>query len=130
MGELRRSRCPYCDVVADRYVYGMPDGPPGPGERIGGCIVTPGRDPEYACPECDAEWRLAGRVRVIVSTGRQERASRPPRCLFEEDVDSIYSSVLAEPLPSSEEGLEEHFDHLAKGYGLSRSQIQMLWMVP
>ena len=49
--------CPACGQAGDRILYGLVAGPPGPNERLGGCLV--GADnPDYACPNCQTTWQV------------------------------------------------------------------------
>ena len=49
--------CPACGQAADKIVYGLVAGPPGPNERLGGCLIAPD-NPDYACPNCRTTWQV------------------------------------------------------------------------
>ena len=49
--------CPACGQAGDRIVYGLVAGPPGPNERLGGCLIAPD-NPDYACPNCRTTWQV------------------------------------------------------------------------
>lgn len=49
--------CERCGARGNRIMYGLPAGPPGPHDVIGGCIVD-AANPDYTCRSCGAAWRI------------------------------------------------------------------------
>lgn len=63
--------CAHCGARGDRIMWGMPAGPPGPHDIVGGCVVSAG-DPQYACRSCGAEWRVSAGGELLLSVSREE----------------------------------------------------------
>lgn len=55
--------CPVCGQQGDEILYGLPAGPPEPGQGLGGCLVDVD-NPDYACPSCETTWQVRP-VRVL-----------------------------------------------------------------
>ena len=99
---------------------------------MGGCVVRPGRDPEFCCTRCDAEWRFTDDgVLVIVNPGVNSRGDEPEGSLLDSDLEATsaaHREELQQLDSGSQEGTYEYFARLGAEYGLTPEQSQMLRM--
>lgn len=72
-----RPLCPKCSAMQTyEVIWGMPAGPPGPGTRLAGCVITDPFITEYLCGACDFEWSGDDDAYQPLTSGSCDTAAR------------------------------------------------------